>query len=136
MKITLKNIGIIKNHEIEIGNFTVVCGKNNTGKTYLSYTVYGLLKHLETHKGNETFSVPEFCENIHRVFNINQDEFKETTIEINNTNNIDTIVDFQFDDIKIQRIENDFVKLTISQKKINELNENDEDILGSDLKEK
>jgi len=84
MKITLKNIGIIKNHEIEIGNFTVVCGKNNTGKTYLSYTVYGLLKHLETHKGNETFSVPEFCEKIHSLFNVNKDEFKDISIEISN----------------------------------------------------
>ncbi len=32
MKITLKNIGIIKNHEIEIGNFTVVCGNKSKDK--------------------------------------------------------------------------------------------------------
>jgi predicted ATP-dependent endonuclease of OLD family len=39
-----KNLGSIKEAQIEMGNLTVICGKNNTGKTYLTYAVYGFLK--------------------------------------------------------------------------------------------
>ena len=39
-----KNIGPAKNAEIEIGDLTIISGRNNTGKTYLSYTLYGILK--------------------------------------------------------------------------------------------
>lgn len=43
MKITVQNVGPIKNASVEIGNLTVICGKNNTGKTYLTYAVSELL---------------------------------------------------------------------------------------------
>jgi predicted ATPase len=43
MKFKFENLGVIKEAEIEIGNLTVICGKNNTGKTYLSYAVWGIL---------------------------------------------------------------------------------------------
>lgn len=36
-----KNLGSIKEAQIEMGKLTVICGKNNTGKTYLTYAVYG-----------------------------------------------------------------------------------------------
>jgi predicted ATPase len=39
-----KNLGSIKEAQIEMGNLTVICGKNNTGKTYLTYAVWGLFK--------------------------------------------------------------------------------------------
>lgn len=39
----IKNIGAIKEAQIEMGNLTVICGKNNTGKTYLTYAIYGFL---------------------------------------------------------------------------------------------
>jgi AAA15 family ATPase/GTPase len=42
----LKNIGAIKQAKIELGKLTIICGKNNTGKTYLTYSVYGFLRHL------------------------------------------------------------------------------------------
>ncbi len=38
-----KNLGSIKEAQIEMGKLTVICGKNNTGKTYLMYGVYGFL---------------------------------------------------------------------------------------------
>jgi len=41
MKITLKNIGVFKQAEYELGDFTIICGKNNTGKTYATYTLFG-----------------------------------------------------------------------------------------------
>ncbi|MDR2754799.1 MAG: ATP-binding protein, partial [Planctomycetaceae bacterium] len=43
MKITIKNLGILESAEYELGNLTVVCGKNNTGKTYAAYALYGFL---------------------------------------------------------------------------------------------
>jgi len=42
----LENIGAIKHAEIELGKLTVLCGKNNTGKTYMTYSLYGFLSHL------------------------------------------------------------------------------------------
>ena len=29
---------------MELGDLTLIAGRNNTGKTYLVYTLYGLLK--------------------------------------------------------------------------------------------
>ena len=43
LKIQLKNLGILKYAEFSIGDFTLICGKNNTGKTYATYALYGFL---------------------------------------------------------------------------------------------
>ena len=43
-KFRFKNIGPIKEAELELGDLTVIAGHNNTGKTYLAYTLYGFLK--------------------------------------------------------------------------------------------
>lgn len=44
---TFKNLGPVRNAELELGDLTVVAGRNNTGKTYLVYTLYGFLKAWE-----------------------------------------------------------------------------------------
>ena len=41
-----KNIGPIEEAELELGDLTIIAGQNNTGKTYLVYTLYGFLKFL------------------------------------------------------------------------------------------
>ncbi len=41
-----KNIGPIGNAELELGDLTVIAGANNSGKTYLTYTLYGFLKYV------------------------------------------------------------------------------------------
>lgn len=43
MKITLKNLGPLIQTEFELGNLTIICGKNNTGKTYATYATYGFI---------------------------------------------------------------------------------------------
>ena len=43
MKICLKNLGIIRQAEIEVVDLTVICGQNNSGKTYAMYALYGFL---------------------------------------------------------------------------------------------
>jgi predicted ATP-dependent endonuclease of OLD family len=44
MKIKLKNLGAIKQAEFEMGDLTIICGKNNTGKTYTTYALFGFLE--------------------------------------------------------------------------------------------
>ncbi len=44
MKISIKNIGLLDEAEFEIGDLTIICGENNTGKTYATYSVYGFLQ--------------------------------------------------------------------------------------------
>lgn len=44
MKFHFSNIGPIKEAELELGKLTIIAGRNNTGKTYLVYTLYGFLQ--------------------------------------------------------------------------------------------
>lgn len=43
MKITFKNLGAIKQADLTLGDLTIVCGKNNTGKTYVAYATFGFM---------------------------------------------------------------------------------------------
>ncbi|MDX8393502.1 MAG: AAA family ATPase [Mariprofundales bacterium] len=43
MKIRLSNLGSIKQADFELGDFTIICGENNTGKTYATYALFGFL---------------------------------------------------------------------------------------------
>jgi predicted ATPase len=44
MKFKLENLGLLDDAEIEISDLTIICGDNNTGKTYATYAVYGFLR--------------------------------------------------------------------------------------------
>lgn len=39
-----RNIGPVTDAELELGDLTLIAGRNNTGKTYIVYTLYGFLK--------------------------------------------------------------------------------------------
>ena len=54
-----KNLGSIKEAQIEMGNLTVICGKNNTGKTYLTYVVWGMLSNQLTYTMQNPNTFPE-----------------------------------------------------------------------------
>ncbi len=43
MKITVKNLGAIRQAQFELGDMTIICGGNNTGKTYATYALFGFL---------------------------------------------------------------------------------------------
>ena len=49
MKIRLKNLGIVKKAEFSLGDLTIICGANNTGKTYATYALYGFLQSWNQH---------------------------------------------------------------------------------------
>ena len=43
-KFTFKNLGPVKDATLELGDLTIITGRNNTGKTYMVYTLYGFLR--------------------------------------------------------------------------------------------
>ncbi len=46
-KFRFRNIGPVKDAELELGDLTIIAGRNNTGKTYIAYTLYAFLKLYE-----------------------------------------------------------------------------------------
>ena len=44
MKFTFKNLGPVAGAELELGDFTIISGRNNTGKTRIVYALYGFMK--------------------------------------------------------------------------------------------
>lgn len=43
MKIQIKNLGALQQAEFSLGDMTILCGGNNTGKTYATYALFGFL---------------------------------------------------------------------------------------------
>ena len=43
LRVSLKNLGILKQADFSLGDLTIICGKNNTGKTYATYALFGFL---------------------------------------------------------------------------------------------
>ncbi len=57
MKFTFKNLGIFdKETTVELGDLTIICGDNNTGKTYASYAIFGF---LDIWNKSISFDIPE-----------------------------------------------------------------------------
>lgn len=47
----IENLGILKKVKIDLSkNLTILCGQNNTGKTYISYGIYGFFKFTLQHE--------------------------------------------------------------------------------------
>ena len=112
MKIKVENLGFISSGEIDIKDLTIIFGKNNVGKTYLSYATYGILSMLSSlSEGSTVISKTdlnklksdglisidvskiasketiqrinrEFTKSLSSYFNSKEDSFKNTNIEI------------------------------------------------------
>jgi len=48
MRIKIKHLGAIKQAEFTIGELTIICGGNNTGKSYATHATYGFLDYLRS----------------------------------------------------------------------------------------
>lgn len=48
MNITLTNIGVFQYTQYELADLTIICGCNNTGKTYATYALYGFLDYFKS----------------------------------------------------------------------------------------
>ena len=44
LRFHFSNVGPVDDAKLELGDLTVIAGRNNTGKTYLVYTLYGFLR--------------------------------------------------------------------------------------------
>lgn len=75
MKFHFENLGSIKKADVELGNLTVVCGKNNTGKTYLTYAVWHIIR---TYEDNLSFNIDKEATRIANELREN----KYSTLEI------------------------------------------------------
>jgi predicted ATPase len=49
MKIKFWNLGSIKEAELDLRPLTVIIGPNNSNKTYIAYSIYGLWKEIESY---------------------------------------------------------------------------------------
>jgi predicted ATPase len=47
MKFNFEKLGGIDSGSIALGDLTIICGPNNVGKTYISYAIYGLIRHFK-----------------------------------------------------------------------------------------
>jgi len=48
MKVKIHKLGALEQAEFELGGMTIICGRNNTGKTYATYATYGVLDFLRS----------------------------------------------------------------------------------------
>ncbi len=44
MKFKLEKLGLLDDASLELADLTLICGENNTGKTYATYAIYGFLR--------------------------------------------------------------------------------------------
>jgi len=61
MKFNLSNLGYLKQATIDLGDLTIICGNNNTGKTDINYGIYGFLKNW---KNNIDFQLKQEVETL------------------------------------------------------------------------
>ena len=50
VRFRFENLGPVKEAEVDLGRLTIIVGKNNTGKTYIAYTIYSLLKQFRLNR--------------------------------------------------------------------------------------
>jgi ABC-type multidrug transport system ATPase subunit len=93
MKVTLKNLGLLKQAEFTLGDLTIICGSNNMGKTYATYALFGLL-----HFWHEQFSSEYYGDLAHLGIDIDFDEIKLSELISNGvvTINLQEIIVNQF----------------------------------------
>jgi predicted ATPase len=112
MKIKVKNLGILKQAEFELGDLTIICGENNTGKTYTTYALFGFLHTWKTFrrmkidegkvkdlmtKGITSINITDFVEKIQdfvdqgcqeytqelaNIFATNKEKFQESSFQV------------------------------------------------------
>lgn len=85
VKFIMNKIGLIDKTELTLNDVTVICGKNNTGKTYISYSIYGFLymwRDLIDFKFSHKI-IDEVIENGFCTINIDEFESKVPEILVN-----------------------------------------------------
>ncbi len=113
MKVKIKNLGILKQAEFSLGNLTIICGGNNTGKTYATYSLFGFLytwrrllmllsdgvisldlqEYVQQCESILTTGCQRYVRQIPEVFAANEERFK----------NVDFQIELNFDNIQFKK---------------------------------
>ena len=80
MKIKVKNLGPLRQAEYELGDLTIICGRNNTGKTYVTYALYGFFDYWKSTYNFSVKNINKLIENGH--ISINLFEYRDKISEI------------------------------------------------------
>lgn len=64
MKVKLKNLGVLRQTKFELGDLTIICGRNNSGKTYTTYALFGFL-----YSWRDEFNIEIQSETINQILN-------------------------------------------------------------------
>ena len=108
LTVRLKNIGILKQAEFSLGDLTIICGENNTGKTYAACALYGFLRSwhqfirfpisdaqiqqaltkrvkIELSQATDdmlTKACKKYTEQLHKIFAAPEDSFRNTEFHL------------------------------------------------------
>lgn len=77
MKISLKNLGLLDEADFNVGDFTIICGENNTGKTYATYAFYGFWKDIGSIITYVALKFEESFDFNNKILSIDNDAFKD-----------------------------------------------------------
>ena len=62
MIIKIENLGIIEYAELSMKELTIICGKNNTGKTYAAYALFGFLHFWHHYRSPIRINIKNYME--------------------------------------------------------------------------
>jgi len=137
LRFILQNIGLIENSEITLNDLTIICGQNNTGKTYVTYSIYGFLykwRDLIDFKLSKNY-ITELDEN--GFCSINLEDFGEdvtnilTDLSKSYTNNLESVfsVDNEWFDNSLFEVKIDKFRLNLDLSFESKMTSSKKDIL-------
>ena len=80
LKFRFANIGPVDDAELELGDLTVLAGRNNTGKTYLVYALYGFFRRFRSLIRN-TLDSPYLDAHISKMTSLSKPEITTTLVD-------------------------------------------------------
>ncbi len=97
MRVKIKNLGVIRQAEFSLGDLTIICGANNSGKTYAMHATYGFFDYLRSNpefpvspdildrlfnEGSVVLSLDPYVENITKHLDIAAKEYSKLLFSV------------------------------------------------------
>lgn len=118
MKIKLSELGAIKEGNIDLSKkLNIFCGPNGTGKTYVAYAIYGMLK-TDFHFGSNRDVIKSLIETKKATYKL---DFK-----VLNSYRDEILISFKDDLDTLFGVSQDFIKLNFHNTDINYVEKHDE----------
>ena len=77
MKFEIENLGIVRQASLELGDLTILCGKNNAGKTYITHTIHQFLQSARKSQIFTADLLPDRADLINKGLEISFDEYRK-----------------------------------------------------------